>query len=155
MTTPEGRRPSEDEDRRLEELLGELRIVLPGVTVLFAFLLSLPFTTRFGSATVPQRAAYFTAFLSSAGSIVFLTAETAYHHVVRRPYEKAQMVSTVSRQILAALVLLGLALGSVVFLVTDVLYGTRSAVPITAGLSALLAGTWFALPRSRRRRTRL
>lgn len=99
-----------DEDRELQELLGELRVVLPGVTVLFAFLLSLPFAARFGSLTATQRTAFFVAFLSTAVALVFLVGDVAYHRLRGHPYDKQQMIRTVTRQTIAAVVLLGLAL---------------------------------------------
>jgi len=141
-----------DEDRELDELLSELRVVLPGVTVLFAFLLSLPFTARFASLTQAQRTAFFVAFLSTASAIVFLVGEVAYHRLRGRPYDKRQMIATATRQTVTALALLGLALVAVVFLVSDVLYGAATAVPLAAGLALLATSTWFALPFARRRR---
>ncbi len=141
-----------DENRELQELLNELRVVLPGVTVLFAFLLSLPFTARFGSLSEAQRTAFFIAFLSTALAMVFLIGEVAYHRLRGHPYDKQQMIATTTRQAVAAVVLLGTALVAVVFLVTDVLYAGTAAVSL-AGIVALLAGfAWFAIPLARRRR---
>lgn len=141
-----------DEDRELQELLGEVRVVLPGVTVLFAFLLSLPFTARFGSLTGPQRAAFFVAFLSTAVAIVFLVGEVAYHRLRGYPYDKSQMITTAARQTVTAVVLLGTALVAVVFLVTDVLYAGAAAASVTSVVAVLAIVVWFALPLSRRRR---
>ncbi len=141
-----------DEDRELDELLSELRVVLPGVTVLFAFLLSLPFTARFASLTDPQRTAFFVAFLSTASGIVLLVGEVAYHRLRGHPYDKRQMIATATRQAVAALGLLATALVAVVFLVSDVLYGATTAIPLAAILALLATFTWFAVPFARRRR---
>lgn len=139
-----------DEDRELQELLSELRVVLPGVTVLFAFLLSLPFTARFGSLTAAQRTAFFIAFLSTALAMVFLVGEVAYHRLRGHPYDKRQMIKTATRQTVAAVVLLGMALVAVVFFVTDVLYAGAASVSV-AGVVALLAiSAWFMIPLARR-----
>lgn len=77
-----------DLDRELDELLAELRVVLPGVTVLVAFLLTVPFTARFQDLGPFDRATYFTAFLATALAIVLLIGESAYHRLRGQPYDK-------------------------------------------------------------------
>lgn len=78
---------SEDEDR-------ELRVVLPGVTALFAFLLTMPFSTGFSASTPPPaRAAFFVGFLATGVAIVLLVGESAYHRLIG----KARMLRTGSR----------------------------------------------------------
>ncbi len=141
-----------DEDRELQELLGEVRVVLPGVTVLFAFLLSLPFTARFSSLTGAQRGAFFVAFLSTAVAIVFLVGEVAYHRLRGHPYDKPQMIKTATRQTVTGVVLLGTALVAVIFLVTDVLYAGASPASVTSVVGLLAIVVWFAVPLSRRHR---
>lgn len=138
-----------DTDRELDEFLGEVRVVLPGVTVLFAFLLTIPFT---GSDRLVggARASYFLAFITTAAAIVLLLGETGYHRLRGKPYDKAGMLQTVTRQALAALALLTVALSAVVYLVVSVLYGTSWAVAVTALLGLLAITTWFVLPLSRR-----
>ena len=138
------------DDRRLDELLSELRVVLPGATVLFAFLLTLPFTARSRELTDVQEAAYVVSFLTSAMSIVLLVAEVAYHRLRGRPYDKALMVRTVTRQAVAAVGLLGVSLLAAVYLVLDVIYSGVVAAPVTAAVGALAAVTWVGVPLSRR-----
>jgi hypothetical protein len=142
----------DDQDRQLDELLSELRIVLPGVTVLFAFLLSLPFTARFGALDRSQRAAYFVAFMASAISIVLLVAEVGYHRLRGRPYDKEQMITTTARQTVAAVGSLGVALVAVVYLVSDVVYPTSLATGVAVGVALLALASWVAVPVARRRR---
>lgn len=142
-----------DDDREAQELLGELRVVLPGVTVIFAFLLSLPFTAQFASLTGAQRTAFFIAFLSTALAIVFLVGEVAYHRLRGHPYDKRQMIRTVTRQTVAAVILLGAALVAVVFFVTDVLYPATTSVSVSSVVALLALFTWFAIPLARRRRS--
>ena len=141
-----------DEDRELQELLGEVRVVLPGVTVLFAFLLSLPFTARFSSLTGAQRGAFFVAFLSTAVAIVFLVGEVAYHRLRGHPYDKPQMIKTATRQTVTGVVLLGTALVAVIFLVTDVLYAGAAPASVASVVGLLAIVVWFAVPLSRRHR---
>lgn len=141
-----------DEDQELDELLSELRVVLPGVTVLFAFLVSLPFTARFASLNEAQRTAFFIAFSATAFAIVFLVGEVAYHRLRGHPYDKRQMIATATRQTIAAVALLATALVAVVFLVTDVLYAATVALPLAGAVALLAAFAWFAIPLARRRR---
>jgi hypothetical protein len=142
----------EDEraDCRLDELLQELRVVLPGTTVLFAFLLAVPVSARFGELTPYNRAVYFLAFGSSALALVFLLAEASYHWLRGHPYDKQVMVRTASRQAVFALALLGVALVACVALVADLVYGGVVGMVTMAALALLIATVWFGLPLSRR-----
>lgn len=142
-------------DRELTELLSELRTVTPGVTVLLGFLLSVPFTSGFPVLDGLQRAAYFTAFLSTTLAVVFLAGEGAYHRLRGKPYDKGRLLKTANRQMITGLSLLGVALSVVVFLVTDVLFGTVLSTSLTAGVVVLVGLTWFGLPLSRRGRKNL
>lgn len=141
-----------DADRELDELLSELRVVLPAGTVLFAFLLILPFTARFASLTAAQRTSFFIAFVSTAIAVVFLLAEVAYHRLRGHPYDKRELIATATRQAIAALVLLGTALVAVVFLVTDVLYAGVAAGSIAGVVALLTVFTWLVIPLARRAR---
>jgi Family of unknown function (DUF6328) len=62
-------------------LLQELRIALPGVRVLFAFLLTVPFGARFDDTTEVQRDVYFATLLGTAVATAFLMAPTALHRL--------------------------------------------------------------------------
>lgn len=139
-------------DRELDELTSELRMVIPGATVLLAFLLSIPFASGFPSLDGLQQGVYFTAFLSTALAVVFLLGEVAYHRIRGKPYDKGLLVKTATRQTVTALLLLGVALSAVVFLVTDVLFGAVVSVLLTAAVTVLVAATWFGLPLLRRLR---
>lgn len=145
-------RDEETLDRELDELTSELRMVIPGVTVLLAFLLTVPFASGFPSLSGTERGTYFVAFLSTALAVILLLGESAYHQIRGKPYDKGLLLKTASRQAVTAQVLLAVALGAVVFLVTDVLYGSLVSAAVTAGVSALTAATWFGLPLLRRAR---
>ena len=138
----ESPRDQDDLDRELSELISEIRVVLPAVTVLFAFLLTVPFSAGFDAASNVSRVAYFAAFLASAAAVVMLVGESAFHRLSGRPYDKAQLVRTASRQALAGIALLGVALAAVTFLVTDVLFQPLVAIAVTAALLLLEAVTW-------------
>ena len=139
-------------DRELEELLSEIRIVLPGVTVLFAFLLTLPFASGFQAVSRFARGAYFLAFLGAAFAMILLIAQSAYHRLRGKPYNKSLMLRTASRQAIVAIALLALVMAAVVFLVTDVLYPGFVALPLSAAVLVFALVTWFFLPLMRRAR---
>lgn len=140
-------------DRELDELTGELRTAVPGVTVLLAFLLSVPFASGFPSLNGAQQTAYFVAFLSTALAVIFLLGEAAYHRLCGKPYDKGRLIKTAGRQLVAALTLLAVALSAVVFLVTDVLFGPAASLPVSFAVLMLVAVTWFGLPLRRRMRS--
>ena len=91
-TPPEDETPKERADRELIELLNELRIVLPGVTVLLAFLLAVPFANGWPKVTPFQRDVFVVAFLAAAVAVAFLTAPSSYHRIRFRHGDKERMV---------------------------------------------------------------
>jgi hypothetical protein len=140
-------------DRELIELLNELRVALPGVQVLFAFLLTVPFAQRFGAVSGLQRAVYFVALLATAVASVLFITPTAYHRLRWREPDKEGMLFTANRLTIAGTVFLAVAIAAVVFLVADVIYGGWQAAAAAAGVAGLLAWFWYALPLSRRGET--
>jgi predicted membrane channel-forming protein YqfA (hemolysin III family) len=139
-------------DRELNELLQELRVTLPGVQVLFAFLLTVPFSQRFAQLTTTQRTGYFVAFLTTTAASALLLAPAAYHRVQWRRHDKERLLRTATRLALAGLVLLGGAIATAAFVVTDILYETAWASVVAASIAAGLAAFWFVLPLSSRLR---
>src|SRR3954464_5404392 len=95
---------TERADRNLIELLQEVRVVQTGVQVLFAFLLTVPFSSRFDAITGFQRGAYFAALVGAAAASVLLIAPTAVHRVLFRMGQKAYMVEVSNRLPLGGLV---------------------------------------------------
>src|SRR5215212_5684235 len=143
-----GSRESEKErlDRNLQELLGELRVALPGVQVLFAFLLVVPFNQRFADITSFQRTTYFVTLLLATAASACLIAPSAHHRIEFRAQDKKRIIFGANRLAIAGLVLLALAMTGAVTFVTDFLYRSATVV-IVAGLVALLfAALWFAWP---------
>ena len=148
------RRETEKErlDRNLNELLGGLRVALPGVQVLFAFLLILPFQQGFDDVTSFQRGIYFATLIATALGAICLIAPSARHRVQFRQDDKAYVVFTANRLAIAGLALLGLAMVGVVLLVSDFLYGAAAAIPASAAVAIVLAWAWFGSPLARRLR---
>jgi amino acid transporter len=145
---------SQDErlDRELIELLNELRVALPGVQVLFAFLLTVPFTQRFGQLTEIQRDTYFGTFLSAALASMFLIAPTAYHRLRWRSRDKERLLRTSNREAIAGTAFLALAITGTIFVITDVLFGVPWAAAVAAIFAGVLVWLWYGLPLSRRLR---
>ena len=142
----------EDLDRELIELLNELRVALPGVQVLFAFLLILPFQNRFPDLGEFARDVYFAAFLFTAVATAFFIAPTAYHRLRWREHDKERMLQTSNRQAIAGSVFLALAIVCTVYLITDVLHDATTAAVLAAGAGVLYAWLWYGLALSRRLR---
>jgi hypothetical protein len=141
-------------DRELIELLNELRVALPGVQVLFAFLLTVPFSNGFTRMSQGQIKIYFASFLCAAAASGFLIAPSSYHRIMFRGHDKLQMIKTSNLLAIVGTVLLAVAMTLVVYLITDVLFDNLLA-SISAGLAAgLFAGLWFVLPLVRRVQTR-
>jgi amino acid transporter len=150
----QGPQPDEDEkervDRELIELLNELRVALPGVQVLFAFLLTVPFSQRFNEVTSAQRAAYFVAFLSAALSVALLIAPSSYHRIQFRRGDKLRMLFTSNRMVIAGMAFVAISVTGVVFVITDVVLGVPAASAITAAIAGWFIWFWYGLPLSRR-----
>jgi predicted membrane channel-forming protein YqfA (hemolysin III family) len=145
---------SKDErlDRELIEFLNELRVVLPGVQVLFAFLLTVPFTNQFARITNTQKQVFFAVFLCTTAATVLLIAPSAYHRLRWRDFDKERMLRTANRLSIAGMVFLSLALIGAAFLVTDLIFHPTAAAVVTAAVAILFAWFWWALPLSRKLR---
>ena len=122
---PSGSDETEDErlDRNLCELLQELRVALPGVQVLFAFLLAVPFQQHFTAITPFEKKVYFATLLCTAVSAALLIAPSAYHRLTFRYQQKEHLVVLANRFAIAGLGFLALAMTGAMMLITDVLFG--------------------------------
>jgi predicted membrane channel-forming protein YqfA (hemolysin III family) len=133
-------------DRELEELLQELRIAFPGVQILFAFLLVVPFNNRFAETDNLQRNVWFAAFLLALGAVACFIAPTAYHRIRFRDYDKERLVTSANRLAIAGLAFLATALSASAFFVTGFVFDDAAAGIVTAVAVGTLGGLWFALP---------
>jgi hypothetical protein len=138
--------PKERTDRELIELLNELRVVLPGITVLFAFLLAVPFAKGWTRVTDFQRDVFVVAFLSTAVSIALLAAPSSYHRLRFRHGDKGQMVRIGNRLAIAGIAVAAVSLEAVVVLVTDFVVSRGAAIAAAAGLFAVIVVLWYGLP---------
>jgi amino acid transporter len=144
--------PKEKRDRELIELLNELRVALPGVQVLFAFLLTVPFSQRFVQLTAEQNAVYFATFLATALATALLMTPSAYHRVRFRQSDKERLLRIGNLAAIAGLVFLVLAITGCVFLIGDLLFNAVAAWIVAVVIAAGYGTLWFVLPLVRRLR---
>ncbi len=140
--------------REWTEFLNEIRVALPGVQFLFAFLVTLPFTNRFSQMGSLERAIYFVCFLCTTGASVFMMSPTVYHrlHWRRDVLDKEQMLRTCNRLAIAGIALLAVAMISAVLLLARVVTTGENAALATATIGGLVLWLWFFLPIRRRLR---
>jgi hypothetical protein len=134
-------------DRELIEMLNELRVALPGVQILLAFLLTVPFTQRFTELDATDRVVYFGAVLAAAGASACFIAPSAHHRTRFRQRAKESIIRTANLCALVGLILVALSVGASVYLVGDMLYGAAFAAGIGGALSAATLVLWFVVPR--------
>jgi amino acid transporter len=137
--------PKERADRELIELLNELRVVLPGVTVLLAFLLAVPFAKGWPRVTDFQRNVFVVAFLSTAVSVALLTAPSSYHRLRFRQGNKERMVRIGNRLSIAGIAASAVSLLAVVVLVMDFVVSRNAAIAAAAALFVVIAALWYGL----------
>src|SRR5690349_19491874 len=145
-----GQRSAEDLDRELIELLNELRVALPGVQVLFAFLLAVPFANGWERVTDLQRDVFFVAFLATAAASILLIAPSAYHRLRWREGDKEQMLRTSNRLAIWGAIFLAIGMTAVVFLISDILFAAWWSALTAALVGGGFAWFWYGLPPSRR-----
>ena len=145
---------SEDQQERLNrqmmELLNELRVAMPGVQVLFGFLLTVPFQQRFQRVTEFQETVYFVTLIAAATATAFLIAPSAYHRVMLEQHDKPNIIHIGTGQMLVGLGALAIAMNGAVLLVTDVLFEASTVTVTLVVLASLYLTLWFGFPLSRR-----
>ena len=136
----------ERHNRELIELLNELRVALPGVQVLFAFLLAVPFANGFPKLNALQRDVFFAAFIATALSTVLLIAPSSFHRLRWRQQDKERMLVVSNALTIAGLACLAVAITCVVFVITDFLFHSPWAALFTALIGAAFLLLWYGLP---------
>jgi hypothetical protein len=132
--------------RQLTELLQELRVALPGVQVLFAFLLTVPFTQGWSRVTEFQENLYFATLLCCAAATAFLIAPSAIHRIDFERGHKSRIVQVSNRLTIIGLSFLGVAIVGVVCLISDVLFDGWTVVMYTAATAVLFIALWYTIP---------
>jgi uncharacterized protein DUF6328 len=150
----EGPESGEDEkariDRELIELLNELRVALPGVQIIFAFMLIVPFSQGFTTLTTFERWVYFAAFMTAALGTVLLIAPSAYHRLRFRQGDKEQMLYTSNRLLLCGMGFVAASMALAVGLISEYVFGTTVALVAGVLIAGWLGWFWYGLPLSRR-----
>ena len=133
-------------NRELIEFLNELRVVLPGVQVLFAFLLTVPFTNQFQKITNEQRQVYFWTFICTTIATALLISPSIHHRLRWRQRDKERLLRTANRLSIGGMAFLTLALLGAVYLVTDLLFHPAAAVVVTVATGLVFLWFWWGLP---------
>jgi hypothetical protein len=128
------------------ELLNELRVALPGVQILFAFMLTVPFSVRFKELTTFQREVYYGTVIVTALSATCLIAPSAAHRLRFHQGERQWIIESASDMMIAGLVFLALALGGSVLLITDIMFDGARVWIYTGFVAAVVVGLWFVRP---------
>jgi hypothetical protein len=147
-----GRVESEEEraDRNLSDLLQELRVALPGVQVLFAFLLTVPFTNRFDDLSPFEQKLYYGVLIAVALATVLLVAPTIGHRILFRRQQKEFIVTLSNNLALVGMALLAVSMCGAIALISDFIFGATTAIVSTIVMAAAFVGFWFAGPIIRR-----
>jgi hypothetical protein len=151
---PSGRTEEEQErlNRQMLELLNELRVAMPGVQVLFGFLLTVPFQQRFAEVNAFQKAVYVVSLVAAACATALLIAPSAYHRMTFQHHEKPHVIHLGTWEFLVGLVALAIAMIGAVVLVLDFLFKAPLALVIALALGLLYLTLWFGLGAARRLR---
>src|SRR4051812_3790124 len=139
-------------NRELIELLNELRVALPGVQFLFAFLLVVPFQQRVTQTTPFQRDVYFVTLVAAVLATALLIAPAAQHRVLFRQHDKEKLLRRSSRSAFAGIVVLAVAISSAALLVVDVLFSATQAWVPSIVFLALMLWWWVLTPLAQRAR---
>ena len=137
--------PKERHNRELIELLNELRVALPGVQVLFAFLLAVPFAQGWETVTAFQKDVFLVAFIGAGVSSVLLIAPSPLHRLGWRVSDKEEIVAVSNVLTIAGLVVLAVAMTATVLLVVDFVFSRTAAIALAVVVGFLFVAVWFGV----------
>jgi hypothetical protein len=137
--------PKQRHDRELIELLNELRVALPGVQVLFAFLLAVPFSSRFGTVTQFEKVTFFVALVATALSSALLIATPSFHRLRFRVEDKGRIVTLGNTLSIAGFFALAVAMVAAVLMVATFLFGKAAGVATAASIAVVIVSLWYGL----------
>lgn len=144
--TRRGRRPPQQITRNLNELLQELRVMQTGVQILTGFLLTVPFTDRFGDLSTGQQRLYLGILVTAVLTTLVIVAPVCYHRLLFRQGRRDWIVAAAQRCALAGLAGLATVSAAVVLLVFDVVLGTRAALIAAAAVALAFTVMWAVVP---------
>lgn len=137
------------DDEALDDLLSEIRILLPGAELLAAFLIPLPFTERFERLTFIERYVYLSTFVGTILALACFVTPAVYHRLARPIHDKRAFKDFANRFVVAGLAIFTVCLASCTYLVTAVVLNTLAAIGVAAGVSVVLLVLWWVIPRAR------
>ena len=137
---------SERLDREVDELMQELRAVIPGAQVLFGLLLTVAFTERFRELGDSERYVYFATFVSALFALVLLLAPASFHRIRFRQHDKERLLRVANREMIIAFVFVAASIGGVAYLVTSLVISTTVAAVTSALLVFAAAILWWVVP---------
>lgn len=138
--------PKERHNRELIELLNELRVALPGVQVLFAFLLAVPFSNGYRTITHFEKIAFFVSLCATAVSSALLIATPSIHRLRFRADDKEKIVIAGNRLAIAGFFVLAIAMVAALVTVTSFLFGKSIGIATAASLTAIIVVLWYGIP---------
>ena len=144
------RRTKEELDQEWSELVEEHRLAMPGVQVLFAFLLILPFQNRFEDLTRFQEHVYLAALVCAAFSVVLLITPTAAHRIRWRDADKEALLRIATKTAIAATVFIAAAMSASVYVITDFVFGEPTTAFVTSAVAVAFVLFWYGFPLWRR-----
>jgi hypothetical protein len=147
-----GETVQEQNRRQLSELLQEARVAMPGVQILFGFLLAVPFQQRFTETTAFQKDVYLITVLLAAATTICFIAPVAYHRIQFERHDKRHLILVSNRFLIAGLAFLAAAMTSAVVLVTAFLFADATMIVLAVALACAFAWCWFGYPLLRRLR---
>lgn len=130
-------------------------MLLPGVQVLFAFLLILPFSKGFPEVTETERVVYFIAVLCTLLATALFTAPTTYHRIRFRDHDKERLIETSNRLVIAGTVLLATAMSCAVYVIGEYVFSVWVGIAATVFTALAFGWLWYGLPLSREARSRI
>jgi hypothetical protein len=144
----------ERRNRQLDQLLQETRVVMPGVQVLFAFLLAVVFQQRFADTTDFQKDVFLATILCSTAAALCFIAPAAWHRILFEQSDKRHIIKVANRFVIGGVAFLAAAMTLALILVCDFVYGGTTATVTAAVVALAFAWFWFAAPLLRRTRDR-
>jgi hypothetical protein len=133
-------------DRQMIELLNELRVALPGVQILFAFLLTVPFSQGYTRMSHFERDMYYVTLMATAISTACFIAPSAAHRLRFHRGDRAWLVESANGLTIAGLVFLAIAITGAVALITEILFHGPVVWIYSTALAVFIAGLWFGRP---------
>jgi len=133
-------------ERQMAELQQELRVALPGVQILFAFLLTVPFAQGLTRVTRFQKNLFFATLLCTALSTACLIAPTATHRLRFHKRDRKYVIESANTLLIAGLVFLALAILGAVTLITDYLFDGAARWIWPALIAVVMGSLWFVRP---------